>query len=591
MKRLINLCIFLFMSNLVFSQAWMHYLPSHKAENEITFYDCQEAFQRWCREKNIDSEGFFINDSGNKQKAYGFKQFRRWEIAMEGWYDQMTGEIFRKVPYHEYEQFRKMYLENTESVVGDWVNVAYSQAGTWNNGNGRVNCIALHPDDPDIFWIGTAWGGIWETQDHGATWTPKSDFIGGLGIGAIAVPDDYATSHTIYLGTGDRGYYSDYGVGLLKSTDDGNTWFATGLSYSEPVNTYIGKILIHPDNNNIILAATSEGIYKSVDAGANFSMVWTGRTVDMEFHPTNPDIVYATTRWVRFEENTKILRSVNGGQAWEIIQTVDGCRTELAVSPDEPGWVYAIVGNYQEGLEGVYRSTDSGASFTKVFDGSISGNNILGGDCAGVDIGGQAGYDLAIAADANDAQKVTIGGISIWQSNNGGAAWTPLTRSYHNCGGTSSVVHVDIHYLLYRDDSDTLFATSDGGVYYSVDNGINWINISTGLFINQPYRVSSSAAGYDEILMGQQDNGVVLWDNNTANFVGGGDGTNVIINPLDINNQYFTNNSSAVTCTNDHWATKYYFNTPTDSTVSWFKAMHLIPAHVRHSWPKSKRNG
>lgn len=578
MKSFLILISICFLTTPIFSQAWMQYLPASKTGSSLTFFDYQEAFKHWCIAEGIDKEGYYVNSNGERQKAGGWKQFKRWEIAMEGYYNIRTGEIFNKNVYQEYEKFKKEFPAGAESVSGNWTSVAYGQEGSGNNGNGRVNCIAFHPTDPDIFWIGTAWGGIWETQNHGETWTPKSDFIGGIGIGSIAIPDDYETSHTIYLGTGDRGYYRDYGVGLLKSTDGGNTWFPTGLSYSDPVNKYIGKILIHPDDNMVILAATSDGVYKSVDGGVNFEQILIARAVDMEFHPTNPNIIYVSTRW-DYPTNlgTEIIRTNDGGVTWSTVRYTTGCRTELAVSPDEPDWVYAIVGEYNESLLGVLKSTDSGATFSWIYLGFLPGQNILGGDCSGEGNGGQASYDLAIAVDPNDAERITAGGISIWQSTLGGTAWFPVTQAYTNCEGISDVVHVDIHYLQYRDDSDTIFATTDGGVYYSPDNSITWINISGGLFINQPYRISSSPAGYDEVLMGQQDNGVVLWDNNLPNFIGPGDGTNVIINPADVSNQYYTNNSSRVFCTNDHWETYYEFNTPDDYTDSWFKAIHLIP--------------
>jgi hypothetical protein len=98
------------------------------------------------------------------------------------------------------------------------------------------------------------------------------------------------------------------------------------------------------------------------------------------------------------------------GANWAVLTVTGGYRVQLAISPDNAAYVYAVVANADNGLEGIYKSTDNGASFTKVYDGAVTGQNLLGWDCEGTDSGGQGWYDLCIAADPSNAALLYLGG-------------------------------------------------------------------------------------------------------------------------------------------------------------------------------------
>jgi hypothetical protein len=571
MRSFLFFLLFFFYAGATFSQAWMQYLPATKSEKELTFYDYQDAFNQWCREKRIDQKGYYY-DNGERRKAYGWKQFKRWEIQMQGWYDSETGRFFDIDIWKEYEKNNILNRPVTDNYNGNWTSLAYGEEGYGNDGNGRINCLAFHPTNPNIFWVGTPWGGIWVTEDFGISWTPLSDNIGHIGIGAIAIPFDYDMSHIIYLGTGDRAGYGNKGVGILKSTDGGVTWNHTGLSYNDPTNFYVGRLLILPGNDSVIYAATNEGVYVSSDKAET----WDGPMVslkgaDMEFHPANDSILYVSTR--ETNDVVYIYRSTDRGETWDPVFVEIGVRIELAVSPDEPDWVYAIVSDLEGGLKGFYRSTNKGESFQLQYDDT----NILGGNCAGDVPGGQGGFDLCITVHPQDAQNVFIGGINIWESTDAGLTWQIVNDSYWTCGGVNHNVHVDQHWLDYHPSGQSLWVCNDGGIYGSPDNGVSWTNFSGGLVINQPYRISNSQQVYNKIIMGQQDNGTVLWENNTIDFVGGGDGTDCLINPINHQHQIRTQNSPDVAFTTNNWATTHLFQQVNDSTESWFKPYILLP--------------
>lgn len=575
MRRTVIIFLFGLLAGGTFSQGWMRYLPEDKvASQTLTWFDYQDAFRQWCYDLEVDPNGY-ATVNGEKRKAYGWKAFKRWEIEMEGMYDITTGEIYKMNILDEYAKYRRMYGEWTDALGGDWQPVAYTQEGSGNHGNGRINCTAFHPSDPDTYWIGTPWGGIWVTEDNGASWTPLSDNIGHIGIGSIAIPSDYATSHTIYLGTGDRGYNTDWGVGLLKSTDEGATWQETELTKADPESYYVNRILILPSDDETLYAGTSQGIYFSVDAGETWLKLFSCWTADLEFKPGDPQTIYASTR--KDGDSVRVYLTTDGGYHWTKTLAARGYRMELAISEDDPSRVYALVSNEDDGLGGVYESMNSGASFTLRYDGSLPDHNLLGGDCTGTLPGGQGGYDLCIAANPLDADEVYVGGINVWKSSDHGISWTIVNDGYHDCNGPNQHVHVDQHWLEFHPSTNDLFVCNDGGIYYSDDDGASFENISGGLMINQPYRVAVSQQDGGKVLMGMQDNGSALWESNLLDFVNVGDGNECRINALDDDIQYTSCNDNHPVVTLDNWATAQAFNIPGDSSFTWFKPIILDP--------------
>jgi photosystem II stability/assembly factor-like uncharacterized protein len=574
MKKAILLFLFVLLTGMLFSQGWMQYLPSGRNNSTLTFYDYQDAFHKWCKELKIDNTGYYMVN-GEKRKAYGWKQFKRWEIEMRGWYDYKTGVFFKADLIKELEEYRLKYPESSRNHDGDWVNLGYSNPLGGYLGVGRLNSIEFHPDDPDIFWVAAPTGGLWVTEDHGATWTPKTDQIPKIEVSAIAVPSDYSSSNTIYIGTGDRDTWTRRGNGILKSTDGGNTWSSTGLT-TDVYEFYVGGIKIHPDSNSSIYAITSAGLYKSIDSGENWHRLKACRGIDMEFNPSNPEIIYISTRIDDDSDHTKIYRTLDGGATWQTVLSRIGSRTELAVSPDEPTWVYAIVSDLNRGLQAIYRSTNDGGLFSLIYSGTPFTNNILSGDCVPSVGGGQGEYDLCLAANPANAEEVYVGGINTWKSVDGGFTWEICNVWTGTCGGIVQEVHADHHWLEFQYNTETLFDCNDGGIYFTEDAGESWTDISAGLTINQIYRLSGSQQTSNEIIMGLQDNGNALWTG--GNNIGwrDGDGCECQINPLDDDIQYRCSNSGFPLYTFDHWATAAVFEVENDSG-GWFKPFRFFP--------------
>ena len=120
---------------------------------------------------------------------------------------------------------------------------------------------------------------------------PLSDNLPQIGVSGIAI--DPTNSDIIYIATGDKDGSDSYSIGVMKSIDGGLTWNTTGLSFTN-TNTFAGDIVINPTNVNELLVATSDGIYKTSNAGATWSQVRTGSFSQgtIRIKPNNPNTVY-----------------------------------------------------------------------------------------------------------------------------------------------------------------------------------------------------------------------------------------------------------------------------------------------------------
>jgi len=387
------------------------------------------------------------------------------------------------------------------------------------NGLGRVNAIVFDPNNFNTFYLCTASGGFWRTRDYGQTWEYLSVSLPTLGT-SDAIVDPY-NSNIIYLATGDRDGYDAKGLGIWKTTDGGITWQSV-LDTTMTVN----MLIMDPTNNQKIIAGATFGIFLTENAGQTWNQTLSNiRIKDLEFHPTNPNIVYATGEGLLFISH-------DGGYTWTDITNklnlpVNSTRNVLGVSPASPDWLYVVATNdnddYSSPFLGVYLSTDAGETFTLQTDRP----NLLGYKSDGSDNGSQAWYDLCIAVSPENANIVYVGGVNIWKSINAGESFV---INAHWVGSGAPAVHADHHDLRFAPDNITLFSANDGGINYQVLGTNDWINLTNGLSIAQVYRIGSSSTKPFLIMHGYQDNGTALsYDIDNFYTVIGGDGMECLI--------------------------------------------------------------
>src|ERR1035437_9826305 len=230
MKKIYCLLTFLFLSSNLFSQPWLENLPKNKSKVELTFFDYKKAFDDYWEPFNVSNDGYYYQDR-IKKKAYGWKQFKRWEYEMEGQINPSTGEFPKQTAQEVYNDYRKKNPQLKSLNSANWSSLGPDSKTGEYSGIGRINCIAFHPTDNNTYWVGAASGGLWVTTNNGTNWTCLTDNAGVLAISDIVIPTDYASSNTIYIATGDKDHWDNQCIGVLKSTNGGSTWYATGISY------------------------------------------------------------------------------------------------------------------------------------------------------------------------------------------------------------------------------------------------------------------------------------------------------------------------------------------------------------------------
>ena len=472
---------------------------------DANFYETQKAFQLYWEGREIT-------------RGAGWKPFKRWEHF---WKQRIDEDGYLPDPDKNWNAYQNYQQTHSRSTSGDWQNLGPidrpDNIGTGQpNGNGRINSVAFHPEDEETIFIGAPAGGFWKTNDGGETWTSNTDDLPSLGVSAIAINPD--NPDIMYIGTGDRDAGDALGVGVLKTFDGGETWemFSNGMG-----DVTVGRLIMSPDNPDILLAATSSGIYKTTDGAVNWEEKQGGHFKDIVLHPTDEDIIYATT-------SGNFYRSNDMGESWTQITNglPGGNRGTIAVTPAAPDYVYFVITN-QRSFKGLYFSDDAGLSFTEQSDSP----NIMAYDCNGSGTGGQAWYDLDIAADPVNPNVIYVGGVNLFKSTDQGVTWDINAHWTGDCGVPA--VHADHHTLEYNPLNNRLYSGNDGGIYWTDNGGEDWNEITSGLAISQVYRIGQSASVQDYVINGYQDNGTAVYEASGWTTVMGGDGMDCLIDYSD----------------------------------------------------------
>ncbi|WP_165780059.1 VPS10 domain-containing protein [Hanstruepera neustonica] len=517
MKKIL-LFVFIILTTLSYSQdKWQQMIFDRNAN----FYEIQSDFELYYKNNVVNPNEL--------PKGKGIKQFKRWEYYWESRIDKNGNFPPDGHVLEEIERYRSRQNESQRYSTGsgNWEivgPVSLPNNGTGQlNGNGRVNCIAFHPTDPNTIYAGAPSGGFWKSTDNGGSWTDHLNGLTRLGVSSIVI--DPTNPDIIYIGTGDRDAGDAPGYGVWRSTDGGNSWTSRNSGMG---NRTVYEIIMDPSDSNIMVASTSGSrIYRTTNGGASWSATNIGQNAkDIAFHPGNSNIVYAS--------GTQFHKSTDGGVNWtQITSGVPGSvqRIALAVSANQPDWVYLLAGD-GSGLVGIYRSTNSGTSFsTRTTTPNILGYATNGGT------GSQAWYDLVIAADPSDANTIYTGGVNLWKSTDGGSTMN-CTSYWVGVSGSIDGVHADQHALEFSPHTNVIYSGNDGGVYYSSNGGTNWNDISSGLAIAQIYKIGVSQMSEELIINGYQDNGTAICNRSTFTTEIGGDGMECIIDPTDDNYMY-----------------------------------------------------
>lgn len=500
---------------------WMKDLKKSKASktkaktasssiDTYSIYEISEAFHKYWEGKD------------SKEKGSGFKPYMRWENYWMNFVDVNGNLPTSEQLWAAYKKKQENTIGKAINPVSNWTSIGPFSHGSRSGslpGQGRINAIAVDPNNADVWYVGAPAGGLWKSTDAGSSWTNLFDKFLQIGVSGIAI--DPNNSNIIYISTGDDDAADSYSIGVFKSTDGGTSWQETGLNPSTPnINLLTNEIVIDPSNSNIIWVGSNRGLYKSTDAGVSFEVKRPGNIADFKLKPGDPNTVYAVSV-------SSYYKSTDGETFTRIADILpdDSGRLVLGVSPANPEVVYILSANTQNnnyGYQGLFKSVDSGGSFTE----TANTIDILESN--------QAWFDLAIEISPTNADELYVGCLNIWKSTDGGASFSQLNEWFSN---TPAYTHADIHTLKFFNNK--LYCGSDGGIYVSEDGGVSFEDFTiNGIAVGQFYRISVAKDDSGKMVGGLQDNSGFIRNNDVWKVYTGGDGMDYEVDPSNSNIVY-----------------------------------------------------
>ncbi|MDE0871707.1 MAG: hypothetical protein OSA37_07305, partial [Flavobacteriales bacterium] len=339
--------IFLYISNIAVAQTLSQEVLNEAANSKsvyldlksqgANFYETQAAFNAYWENREVT-------------KGQGYKPFKRWEAFME---ERVfpSGEMFpASATFTAGNQMTQ--TESTENNPFAWINRGPEEE--MGNGNGRISKVRVDASNSSTYYACAPGGGIWRSLNSGDSWAIlETDTLPIIGFSDVAV-----NGNVIYAASGDYDAGNMYSLGILKSTDAGETW---EISYSSEDGLFaenagngsslwggdggeieftISRILMSPNDDNKVIASTQKGIIYTTNGGEDWAFgektaggAFQDVFHDIQFKPGDPSIVYACGNGIFY-------RSTNSGATWtqvDIAASVAGMnRCAIAVSADEP---------------------------------------------------------------------------------------------------------------------------------------------------------------------------------------------------------------------------------------------------------------
>lgn len=442
------------------------------------------------------------------------------------------------------------------ALVGNtWTNIGPTKANVAKNGgtslnvtdSGRPTAIVTHPTLAGTMYLATAGGGVWKTTDGGASWAPKTEALGSLSVGHLAM--DPNNPDKLFLGLGDA--FDGTGIGLYTSTDGANTW--NGPLYIGTA-TVINDIVVAPGSSLVVLAATDAGLYRSQDGGLTWGPVslatgstavpyawdiaWTGGSSFVLSVEADHALTTGST-------NGQVYTSANNGATWTRASGPTASagvgRITLAAAPSSPTIVYAMAAipnaTSASDLADIYKSSNSGATWTALGatarKARYSNTNTESSTPATV-LNGQGWYNHMLIVNRTDPNTFYFGGALLMAKGVVAGTTTTYTQMTNWLAQFSlPYVHADFHTAAF-DAAGNFYVGTDGGIFKATNATYTaWTsNLNIGITSHLIYSVGSSVANRDAMVGGFQDNGTRVRSLATTTFDQyiGGDGFGADVN-------------------------------------------------------------
>jgi len=377
---------------------------------------------------------------------------------------------------------------------------AWTPLGPGNIG-GRTRVVRYHPTRHGTIFAAGVSGGIWRSDDDGATWRPTGDGLANLAVNALVI--DPRAPDVMYAGTGE-GYFREEirgtglplrGSGIFVTRDGGASWQRLPSTTTDAF-LWVNDLEVGIGDPRRVYAATRTGVWRSLDAGQTWTQLLStsvrGGCLDLAIRPDQPDdMLFASCG--SYEQATvyRFAGASGAASVSVVLQEASMGRTSLAIAPSKPDTMYALAasndagpdGNYQQGLLAVYRSDSGGVAgswqmrVTNADPDKLSTllltnvSSALTPSCNG---GTSAGYinmgwyNNVIAVDPRDPERVWAAGVDWFRSDDGGRTWGVASFMVSGLGAPSSA-HVDQHAITFHPDYDgqsnqVVIIGNDGGL-------------------------------------------------------------------------------------------------------------------------------
>ncbi len=428
-----------------------------------------------------------------------------------------------------------------------------------NGDVGRIDCMAIHPTDSSIMYVGATLGGLWKTTNGGQSWKPLTDKLPSMRIGAIAL--DPKNPEIIYIGTGSSIAQFGGGTGIYKSLDGGINWCQFMWKFKGPGNVPIQingvrQIVIEykafpnyplpPDKDFAIFIGTDKGIIRhySSDSSAistsyqEWDRILEGEIIEMHFTPLIIGEVYASIyKKGLFKTGNAYGTTVNMSDWTNLnphFNLVDSSRQiiRMDIFPTSTSTLVAGINfpdNSFERTLKLFKSIDGGLSWSFIKYGHWEDRN----------------YIDFIRFEPFNQNAVYYGGIKLYKDD--------LTSTGSTSFKRVTGIHDDQKAILFDPHQNFrfYFGLSDGGIYKCERKGFNGEtcqNLNNDLRVTMFFDFDLSQTNQDLIIGGTQDNGTVLFSGSPIwKQIRGGDGKYSLIGSQDnkvFYSQYqFTNES------------------------------------------------